>query len=210
MAAEVFLHTLSRWWCTLRLVLTLEQKRFLLDLARQTASAATRDDSPPEPALRISDVEYGGVFVTYLRNHKLRGCIGAFTPHEDLALTVQETALAAFHDPRFASRPIQISDVPHLEVEISIVSQPQEIREPLFLELGSHGIIIKHPRGQGCFLPQVAVEFSWDQREFLEHCCRDKAHLEPEAWQDPEAVVYTFTAEVFSDASMTPSGSWRG
>jgi AMMECR1 domain-containing protein len=44
----------------------------------------------------------------------------------------------------------------------------------------------------------VAVEYGWDEGEFLTQCCL-KALLPPDAWLDPRTKVYKFQAEVFEE-----------
>ena len=111
---------------------------------------------------------------------------------------LQQIAVLASHDPRFSGRPITPADLPEIEIEISILSKPEETDDPLSLELGRHGILIENPTGRGCFLPQVATEFGWSEEEFLARCCKEKAGLPAEAWKQPETRVLLFTAELVS------------
>jgi uncharacterized protein (TIGR00296 family) len=108
-------------------------------------------------------------------------------------------AVAALSDPRFRSSPVTPQELPQLHIEISVLSRMVRTLEPLLLELGVHGIYIRHGFYGGCFLPQVAVEQMWDRETFLSRCCADKAGLQPDAWKDPETEVYLFTSEVFEE-----------
>jgi uncharacterized protein len=49
-------------------------------------------------------------------------------------------------------------------------------------------------------LPQVAFEWNWDRKRFLEETCI-KAGLGPNAWLQG-ARIETFTAQVFSESGM--------
>jgi AMMECR1 domain-containing protein len=44
----------------------------------------------------------------------------------------------------------------------------------------------------------VAIEHRLTREQFLEETCR-KAGLRREAWRDPEAQLFAFTCEVFSE-----------
>ena len=59
---------------------------------------------------------------------------------------------------------------------VSLLVNFTEIKDPLAWEVGRHGIEIdfeKHGRSySGTFLPEVAAEQAWDQRETLEFLVR--------------------------------------
>jgi AMMECR1 domain-containing protein len=48
----------------------------------------------------------------------------------------------------------------------------------------------------GLLLPQVATEYGWDRKTFLEYTCL-KAGLPKDAWKDEGTIIYVFSAEVF-------------
>jgi AMMECR1 domain-containing protein len=51
---------------------------------------------------------------------------------------------------------------------------------------------------KGLLLPQVAAERRWSGQRLLEETCI-KAGLARDAWRDPGTVVFSFTAEVYSE-----------
>ena len=106
---------------------------------------------------------------------------------------------SATEDPRFLGARLAMADLPHLTIEISVLSPLEQIADPLGIQLGVHGIYIKRGGASGCFLPQVADETGWSKEEFLGQCCAGKAGLSRDAWRDPSTEVFTFTAEVFGD-----------
>jgi len=173
----------------------------LLQIARASVEAAVQ--GLPPPAVEESDPELQGkqgCFVTLKNGAALRGCLGHFTSNRALWRLVNETARAsATQDPRFFSRPITPDEVPHLDIEISVLSPLERIANPLDIELGLDGIYIRRGSAAGCFLPQVATETGWSKEQFLSHCCSHKAGLAPEAWRDPDTEVLTFRAEVFGE-----------
>ena len=65
------------------------------------------------------------------------------------------------------------------------------------ITVGKHGLCVRKGTNQGVLLPQVAVEQGWDRTEFLNQATL-KANLPQAAWQEPDAEIWTFTAEVIS------------
>lgn len=178
-----------------------EARKRLLSIARASVLAAVRGERPPviiEPHPELQG--HHGCFVT-LKNHgRLRGCIGCFASDRPLWQTVQQQAISsATQDPRFTMDPIRPAEVAELDIEISVLSPPRKIENPLDIQLGRHGIIVQSGSRRGCFLPQVATETGWSKEEFLSHCAAGKAGLAPDAWRQPGTVVYTFEAEVFGE-----------
>lgn len=156
--------------------------------------AAADDPGPAE-----NDCRCGGVFVTLHKFGRLRGCMGVLEPPADLIQTVRHAAVcAALQDPRF--RPVAPGELGDIRIDVSIMTQPQPLRELDELELGRHGIIVGRGHSRGLFLPQVATEYGFSREEFLSRCCTEKAGLPPDAWRDPRTEVLIFTAEVFAEA----------
>lgn len=177
--------------------LNIDQKRFLLKLARD--SIAHYLDTGSYMKIDVADGamnEKRGAFVTLKQNGRLTGCIGYPTPKKPLVQTVIETAAAAAtNDPRF--QPLTLKDLPHVSIEISVLTVPQRIQDPNEIEVGKHGIIISQGPFQGLLLPQVPVEWNWDRETFLRHGCL-KAGLEENCWQQG-AEIKIFSAEVFGE-----------
>jgi len=137
-----------------------------------------------------------GAFVSLKSNGRLRGCIGNFSAEAPLYNTVQKmAAAAATNDSRF--HPVGEKEIEGLEIEISVLTPMQKIKEVSEIELGRHGIYIKKGYSSGTFLPQVADETGWTLEEFLGHCSQDKAGLGWEGWKNAE--VFTYEAIVFSE-----------
>jgi AmmeMemoRadiSam system protein A len=139
-----------------------------------------------------------GCFVTLKDHGQLRGCIGRFTSEAPLWKTIQEMAVAAAtKDFRFMGNPITPEELGDISVEISALSAPEEVADPLKeIELGRDGIIVEKGANRGTFLPQVATETGWSLEEFLGHCARDKAGIGWDGWKDPDTKVYRYTATI--------------
>ncbi len=143
-----------------------------------------------------------GVFVTLTINGQLRGCIGNLTSNEPLASGVRRNAInAAFHDPRFA--PLSASELDQIEIEISILSEPQPLiyrdGDDLLNKLRPNidGVIIRKEAASATFLPQV-----WEQlpkpQDFLVHLCM-KAGLTSDSWRNSELEVSIYQVQYFEE-----------
>ncbi len=84
-------------------MLSVDQKRRLMEVARQALHAAVAGE--PAPNLSTNDPELlkpRGAFVTLKKAGQLRGCIGYIEPRVPLIEAVADNARsAALHDPRF-------------------------------------------------------------------------------------------------------------
>ncbi len=133
----------------------------------------------------------------------LRGCIGIPLPVYPLAESIVRSAIeAAIDDPRFS--PVSLEELPKLMFSVDILSPLKPISThdlddlKKIIEIGKHGLIIKYQGRSGLLLPKVPVEFGWTIEEFLAHLCV-KAGLPPGVYQDPQAELYMFRSDSFSD-----------
>ena len=173
-----------------------EEKKMLHHIAKTVIENMARGKPVPEfkvdaPALK----ENRGAFVTINKRGQLRGCIGYIEGRGPVYKTVEEMAeAAAFRDPRF--NPVTEKELPDLEVEISVLTPLKRITDINEIEVGKHGIYIKKGWYSGLLLPQVATEYGWDRKTFLEHTCQ-KAGLPTTAWKDKGTEIYIFSADIF-------------
>jgi AmmeMemoRadiSam system protein A len=171
-------------------------RQILLDLARRALEARVRRALPPvaECAGRLA-VRHAA-FVSIHCRGDLRGCLGRLTLDTPLGQTIVHLAgIVADSDPRFAA--VSLSELPDLQVEISVLTSPREIASIDEIEVGRHGLIVETGRRRGLLLPQVAVEHRWTCEMFLEHTCI-KAGLRRDAWKDG-AQILVFEAQVFGE-----------
>jgi hypothetical protein len=82
------------------------------------------------------------------------------------------------------------------------VKNPKEY--PKLIKVGRDGLVIEKGFQSGLLLPQVPVEYGWDEETFLSECCM-KACLPPDSWLSRDVKIYSFTAEVFTED--TPGGN---
>ena len=186
------------------LELNKNQKKILLEIARKTIEKAVNNEKLPDftdlvkndPVLH----EKCGAFVTIHKDGNLRGCIGNIASSIPLWQTVKKMAVeASLRDPRFL--PVSPSEVKDLDIEISVLSPFEKIDDINKIEVGKHGLFIKHGFYQGLLLPQVATEYGWDKIQFLEHTCL-KAGLYRDCYKEKKCEIYIFSATVFSEKEL--------
>jgi len=172
-----------------------KDKEFLKQLARDAIEARLLNKRLPKREIPESLKHNQGAFVTIKKKGGLRGCIGYIKGYLPLYETVEKMAEhAAFNDPRFdALRKEELKDI---DIEISVLSPLKKIDNIEEIEVGKHGIYIEKGFYSGLLLPQVATEYNWDRKTFLEHTCY-KAGLDKDAYKDKDTNIYIFTAEVF-------------
>ncbi|MCD6293117.1 MAG: AmmeMemoRadiSam system protein A [Deltaproteobacteria bacterium] len=152
---------------------------------------AVPDEVPESAVLK----EKRGAFVTLKKGGDLRGCIGYIEAFKPLYQTIREMAsAAAFNDPRFSE--LTSREWPEIEIELSVLTPLREIDDPDIIEVGKHGLLIRHGNASGLLLPQVAVEYGWSRDEFLAHTCH-KAGLAPDCWRRSGTKIYIFSADIF-------------
>jgi len=95
---------------------------------------------------------------------------------------------AAFKDTRFP--PLEKNELPQIHIEISILGELEAVQSLDEIQIGVHGIWIKHKNGQGTYLPEVATEQNWSRDQFVMYCAREKAGLSPEACAEAEIFRY--------------------
>lgn len=146
--------------------------------------------------------EKRGVFVTLTKNTSLRGCIGFPYPVMPLGEAIDHAAgAAAREDPRFP--PVTKDELASLSIEVTILTVPEPIEaEPVnraqHVVVGKHGLVVRGMGTTGLLLPQVAAEYGWDAKTFLDHTCM-KAGLSERCWTSKNVEVLTFEGQIFSE-----------
>lgn len=177
-----------------------ETQRALLGIARAALEARVRGE--PTPPLPVGlDFAGAGVFVTVFCAGELRGCLGSLDAGDSLLEAIVRLAEdVAREDYRFA--PLALHELEGVTLDVSILTPPIPVADPLTIVVGRDGLIVEHGRHRGLLLPQVAVEHGWDRETLLNQTCV-KAGLQPDAWKNG-ARILRFEAEVFGDGK--PSG----
>jgi len=197
----------------LSIQLSLEEGRFLVKLARRAVEEHLRtgektkipEDTPPKL------LQLCGVFVTInsinYGEKKLRGCIGYPYPSTPLTQAVIESSInSATQDPRF--HPLSLSELESVVFEVSVLTPHQKItvekpiEYPFKIKVGKDGITVERGMFKGLLLPQVPVEWKWDEEEFLCQCCI-KAGLPPDCWLLNGTKIHKFQAIIFQEDQFT-------
>jgi len=156
----------------------------------------------PSPKWSGVFLEKRGVFVTLTKNGELRGCIGYPEPVLELNTALYDAALsAALQDPRFPK--VTCPELAEISIDITILTKPELVTvgpdmRPSIIRIGTHGLIIRGHGRSGLLLPQVAIEWNFNQIEFLEQTCQ-KAGLPKDSWMLDSISLYTFTGQIFSE-----------
>jgi len=135
-----------------------EEKNELLRLARTSIENYLKkkrgiEYSPKSSRLLLEQ----GAFITLKKEGELRGCIGFSGPVAPLYQTVKQAAVfAAFRDPRFD--PVATEELKSLNIEISVLSPLQKIKNPQLIEVGKHGLFISKGSRSGLLLPHGACQ----------------------------------------------------
>ena len=186
----------NRHEAAIDLGLSPEEKKTLHTIALQAIHSKCRKQPMPElPVLTPKLKEVRGAFVCLHKGKDLRGCIGMIEGFGPLYQTVKEMAIqAAFADPRFC--PLNPDELDDLDLEISVLTPMERIKDPAQIEIGKHGLLVRKKSYSGLLLPQVATEQGWDRYQFLAATCR-KASLPPGAWKEKDTELYVFSADIF-------------
>lgn len=199
---------------------TSKEKRFLLNLVRETLYWYLEDKSIPDvddKYLTRNLLQKKACFVTLNgKNGELRGCMGMFEPVDaPLYQNVIDRAIAsATQDHRFAFNRIAYDELSEITIEISILTSPKNLKfsspEDLLTKLRPlvDGVIVTTPYGGSTYLPQV-----WEQlpnkEDFLSQLC--KKHGAPaDYWRRNHKNLEVQTYEVIHFSEEAPGGKIVG
>jgi len=177
-------------------MLSSDEKRQLLELARAALESRVRRSPAPDIGASAASGPGRGAFVTVLCNGELRGCLGRIASELPLARLVHQLAQSvADSDPRFEA--VRQDELVHITLEISVLTSEREIQSVTEIEIGRHGLIVEHGSRRGLLLPQVPAEHGWDRDTFVRHTCL-KAGLDADAWRRGVR-MFVFEAQVFGE-----------
>lgn len=107
----------------------------------------------------------------------LRGCIGTTSPapHRDIS---KYALKSAFQDNRFEE--VRLDELPDIVCSVSLLVKYESARKWNDWVVGQHGIIIDFEQNgrayHAIYLPEVASEQGWDQREAVEELVRKSGY----------------------------------
>lgn len=105
-----------------------------------------------------------GAFVSIHKNGQLRGCIGTIAPVQNsLAEEIIQNAISAStRDPRFP--PINSSELPDLEINVDVLTRPEDISSKDELDPKRYGVIVTRGSRRGLLLPDLEGVDTVDQQ----------------------------------------------
>lgn len=149
-----------------------------------------------------------GIFVTLNNPLGLRGCIGYPLPDKKLFNALEDASIcAATEDPRFP--PVNFEELNSIKFEVTVLTPPEKIKVTeskdylTKIKVGRDGLIVKLGYNSGLLLPQVPIEYGWNEKEFLEYTC-EKAGLPKDFWKKEEVEILKFEGIVFKE--IEPNG----
>ncbi len=185
---------------------SLEEGTLAVSTARKVIECFVEGKPYPDFNFPESFEAESGVFVT-INTHpddQLRGCIGYPSPIFSLKRALVKAAEGCTEDPRFPR--LSSEELDRVTIEVSILTSPEQIEVseateyPKRIEIGNDGLIVEKGPYRGLLLPQVAVEWKWDEEEFLSQTCM-KAGLPPDAWLDKDTKIFKFNSRIFGEIS---------
>jgi uncharacterized protein (TIGR00296 family) len=188
-------------------LLTGEDGALLVRLARKAVEEYLlhgRIVEPPDVGgvLRSNGMTFTTIRKVLEKGYELRGCIGYLSPIEPLIKNVITTALAAaLEDPRF--EPLAVEELDHVIFEVSVLSVPKDMKSlgkdrAREVVIGRDGLVAEYRIYKGVLLPEVPIEYCWDEETFLSETCV-KAGMTPECWLSDKVRIKKFTARVFRE-----------
>ncbi len=191
--------------------LSKDDGHILVKTARMIVTEYLKNDTKAELEKEFTDnfSFKSGVFVTLNTTLGLRGCIGYPLPDKSLFSALEDAAIsAATKDPRFPA--VNYKELDSITFEVTILTPPKKVvvskpEEYLSkIKVGRDGLIVKHGFYSGLLLPQVPIEYGWNEKEFLEYTC-EKAGLPKNYWKNSETEIQKFEGIVFKEEN--PNGT---
>ena len=137
----------------------------------------------------ITDETPHGAFVSIHEHGMLRGCIGTFLPTcPTLTQEIINNAISAStRDPRFS--PITEDELPWLDINVDILSEPEEVSSIDDLDASRYGVIVESKGRRGLLLPDLeGVDTPLQQINI----CKQKAGI---PLKENALTLYRFTVE---------------
>lgn len=96
-----------------------------------------------------------GAFVSIHKSGRLRGCIGTILPTTSCVAEeiIQNAISASTRDSRF--NPISPEEIPDLEINVDVLSDPEPIDSPEYLDVKKYGVIVSSGHKRGLLLPDL-------------------------------------------------------
>ena len=130
-----------------------------VELARKSLESYIADGTKlkmPEDLPEELTGRRAGAFVSLHKNGELRGCIGTIGPTTSCVAQeiINNAVSASTRDPRFP--PVRADEFPELEINVDVLSEPEDIDSLDKLDVKRYGVIVSTPDGRrGLLLPDL-------------------------------------------------------
>lgn len=125
---------------------------------RDSALAIKRKDIAPVLPISVPPV-YGsaGLFITLVKDGKVRGCFGAFDHSEtDITVMLRDYLKGALsYDPRY--KPIELHELDEAEIIVTVASYPEQVEALNKVDIRLFGVLIECDGAEGTVI--VPAEF---------------------------------------------------
>jgi len=149
-------------------------KANLIAWLQETAAVTISGGEQQYPIPGQIPLFYGdrGLFITFIKNRKVRGCFGAFHHKggniESLLKYYIKGAL--FLDPRY--RPLDPDELSDTEIILTIAETPERVENINSINLSGYGLLIECSSGQGTVIvPEEFRTSSYIKKKFTEPGC---------------------------------------
>ena len=141
---------------------------------QETAAITIRGDVQQNPIPTQIPSFYGerGLFITFIKNRKVRGCFGAFhhSSADFASLLKYYIKGALFLDPRY--RPLDPDELDKTEIILTIAGTPERVENINSVNLSGYGLFIECSSGQGTVIvPEEFRTSSYIKKKFTEPGC---------------------------------------
>ena len=111
-------------------------------------------DLPKDLPMELLETK-AGAFVSIHKSGRLRGCIGTILPTTSCVAEeiIQNAISASTRDSRF--NPISVEELPDLEINVDVLSEPEPIDSTDELDVKKYGVIVSSGHKRGLLLPDL-------------------------------------------------------
>lgn len=133
-----------------------KDKLLFIDWLKQNARSISlkKSELNPVPVQIPSLYSNTGVFITLIKNRRVRGCYGAFDHSEtDASLLLRGYLKGALsYDPRY--RPLERDEIDEAEIVVTVASRPEQVESLNNVDISRFGLFIECDGEQGIvFVP---------------------------------------------------------
>ena len=143
---------------------------WLHETARITISGGEQTD--PIPSQTPAFYGNRGLFITFIKNRKVRGCFGAFYHKNGNIESLLKYYIkgALFLDPRH--RPLDPDELDDVEIILTVTETPERVENINSVNLSGYGIFLECPSGEGTVIvPEEFRTSSYIKNKFTEPGC---------------------------------------